>query len=160
MWLPPGHHYACRCPRTWQFSVISRNCAGCKRMVQLVTEFWLFKVSKMFKWINIFQNGRRDVIEYRDTSSYLCQIRPDIYPILRVPRYSGSELIYVWAVLGTTWLGYTPGQKFIEFFFNELSHRDNGEYQQFVNSGMVTYRFSKKLRNIECVGALATVQCP
>ena len=55
---------------------------------------------------------------------------------------------------------YTPGQKFIDFFFNELSHRDNGEYQQFVNSGMVTYRFSKKLRNIECVGALATVQCP
>ena len=31
---------------------------------------------------------------------------------------------------------YTPGQKFIEFFFNELSHRDNGEYHQFVNSGM------------------------
>ena len=55
---------------------------------------------------------------------------------------------------------YTPGQKFIEFFFNELSHRNNGEYQQFVNSGMVTYQFSKKLRNIVCVGTLATVQCP
>ena len=55
---------------------------------------------------------------------------------------------------------YTPGQKFIEFFFSELSHRDKGEYQQFVNSGMVTYQFSKKLRNIVCVGALATVQCP
>ena len=55
---------------------------------------------------------------------------------------------------------YTPGQNFIEFFFNELSHRDNGEYQQFVDSGMVTYQFSKKLRNIVCVGALATVQCP
>ena len=34
---------------------------------------------------------------------------------------------------------YTPGQKFIEFFFNELLHQDNGEYQQFVNSGMETY---------------------
>ena len=55
---------------------------------------------------------------------------------------------------------YTPGQKFIEFFFNELLHQDNGEYQQFVNSGMETYHFSKHLWNIVCVGALVTVQCP
>ena len=55
---------------------------------------------------------------------------------------------------------YTPGQKFIEFLFNELSHQDNGAYQQFVNSGMETYHLSKKLWNIGCVGALPTVQCP
>ena len=55
---------------------------------------------------------------------------------------------------------YTPGQKFIEFFFNELLHQANGEYQQFVNSGMETYYFSKHLWNIVCVGALVTVQCP
>ena len=55
---------------------------------------------------------------------------------------------------------YTPGQKFIELFFNELSHQINGENQQFVNSGMETYHFSKKLWNIVCVGALVTAQCP
>ena len=52
---------------------------------------------------------------------------------------------------------YTLGQKFTEFFFNGLSHQDNGEYQQFVNSGMETYHFAKNLWNIVCVGALVTV---
>ena len=55
---------------------------------------------------------------------------------------------------------YTPGQKLIEFVFNELSQEDNREYQQFVNSGMETYHLSNKLWKIVCVGALATVQCP
>ena len=55
---------------------------------------------------------------------------------------------------------YTPGQKFIEFFFNELLHRDNGENQQFVNSGMETHRISTYLWNTIGVGAMATVQCP
>ena len=55
---------------------------------------------------------------------------------------------------------YTPGQKFIDFFFNELSHQDNGEYQQFVNSGMETYHFSTNLLNIARVGALVKVLCP
>ena len=54
---------------------------------------------------------------------------------------------------------YTPGQN-SKIFFNELSHQDNGEYQQFVHSGMETYHFSKKLWSIVCVGALASVQCP
>ena len=54
---------------------------------------------------------------------------------------------------------YTPGQKFIEFFLNELLHRDNGGNQQFVNSGMETHHISTNLWNIIVVGAMTTDQC-
>ena len=54
---------------------------------------------------------------------------------------------------------YTPGQKFIELFFNELLHQDNGRNQQFVNLGMETHHISTKLWNVIGVGAMATVQC-
>ena len=57
-------------------------------------------------------------------------------------------------------LPYTPGQKFIEFFFDELLHRDNGRNQQMVNSGMETHHISTNLCNNIGVGAMATVQCP
>ena len=55
---------------------------------------------------------------------------------------------------------YTPGQKFIEFLFDELSHQNEGEYQQLVISGMETYHFSKKVWHIVREGSLATVQYP
>ena len=50
---------------------------------------------------------------------------------------------------------YTPGQKFIEFSFSELSHQNKGWYQQFVNSGMETYLFCIKIvkyRMCRCTG--------
>ena len=40
---------------------------------------------------------------------------------------------------------YTPGQKFIEFFFNELSHQNDEGNPQFVNSGMETHHISTNL---------------
>ena len=54
---------------------------------------------------------------------------------------------------------YTPGQKFIEFFFNELSHQDNGRNQQFFNAGIETHHISTILWSVIGVGAIATVQC-
>ena len=82
------------------------------------------------------------------------KVSPGCVHSCNLPPTSGSARLH-------SLFNYTPGQKFIEFFFNELSHRDNGKYQQFVNSGMVTYQFQHiKLRNIVCVGVLATVQCP
>ena len=55
---------------------------------------------------------------------------------------------------------YTPGQKFIEFFFKELLHQDNGGNQQFVNSGMETHHISTIFLDTIGVGSMATVQCP
>ena len=54
---------------------------------------------------------------------------------------------------------YTHGQNLIHFF-SELSHQYNSKYQDFVNSGMETSEFSKKLWNIACVSDLATVKWP
>ena len=77
-----------------------------------------------------------------------------------VPAFLSDLFVSLSVSFRDVLIHYTPGQKFIEFFFNELLHQDNGEYQQFVNSGMETYHFSKHLWNIVCVGALVTVQCP
>ena len=55
---------------------------------------------------------------------------------------------------------YTPGQKFIEFFFNELLHQDNWWNTQFVNAGMETHHISTNLWNVIGAGAMASVQCP
>ena len=40
---------------------------------------------------------------------------------------------------------YTPGQKLIEFFLNELLHQDNSGNPQFVNAGMETHHISTHL---------------
>ena len=55
---------------------------------------------------------------------------------------------------------YTPGQKFIDFFFNELLHQDDGGNPQFLNSGMETHNISTNLWNVIGIGAMATAQCP
>ena len=68
-------------------------------------------------------------------------------------------MLHTMAFLRTQKL-YTPGQKFIEFIFNELLHHDNRGNQQFVNSEMETHHISTNLWNVIGVGAMATVQYP
>ena len=64
---------------------------------------------------------------------------------------------YIWSHIQCE---YTPGQKFIEFFFNELLHQDNWGNPQFVYAGMETYHISTNLWNVIGAGAMASVQCP